>query len=40
MLFSRTGRLYSSGLRKVALYLPDYISSADAGKAFKEVDLG
>ena len=40
MLFSRTGHLYSSGLRKVALYLPDYISSADAGKAFKEVDLG
>ena len=40
MLFSKTGRLYSSGLRKVALYLPEYVAPSDAERAFKEASIG
>ena len=40
MLFSKASSLFSRSLRKVALYLPGYVSDEDAEKAFQEVCRG
>ncbi len=40
MLFSKAGTLFSRSLRKVALYLPSYITQPDAEEAFQEVQNG
>ena len=40
LLFSKAGRMFSRSLRKVALYLPEYVSEEDAAAAFREVCRG
>ena len=40
MLFSKASSLFSRSLRKVALYLPGYVSDEDAEKAFQEACRG
>ena len=40
MLFPKAGTLFSSSLRTVTLFLPDYIDDRDAENAFRMVDNG
>ena len=40
MLFPKAGTLFSSSLRAVTLFLPDYIDDRDAENAFRMVDNG
>ena len=37
MLFPKAGTMFSSSLRTVSLFLPEWISDDDAERAFKEV---
>ena len=40
MIFQKAGSLFSSSLRKMALYLPQYVKKEDAEEAFREVQRG